>query len=185
MSKRGRPIAKHNLIPVGGERARPSRAKAGPSGVSVPAELQGAPSPPSYLAAEGKAEWRRVMPLLIATGMISKVDRSNLAGLCQMWARHVQAEKDLDDYRAMLESLPQKKGDYRPSGLTKQGEFGEVEHPLVKISRAALAEYHKMSKKFGLTPGDRMEMDRPAVPAVEAEQKPAGPAGVDPALLDG
>ncbi|WP_028711367.1 MULTISPECIES: phage terminase small subunit P27 family [unclassified Paracoccus (in: a-proteobacteria)] len=44
--------------------------------------LTKAPPAPAYLTSQAKAEWRRVLPLLVARGVITKADMSGVEAYC-------------------------------------------------------------------------------------------------------
>src|SRR4051812_36960048 len=52
---------------------------------------RGLPSCPTWLAAEGKAEWRRIAAQLDGAGLLTTADRAALAALCDAWADYVLA----------------------------------------------------------------------------------------------
>lgn len=50
------------------------------------------PGPPAFLKGEARAEWKRVVAAMGATGVYTAADRALLTVHCQMWARFVERE---------------------------------------------------------------------------------------------
>ena len=49
--------------------------------------------PPELTAPAAVAEWHRLVPHLIAIGMVTAADRAILVGYCALWARWLQAHE--------------------------------------------------------------------------------------------
>lgn len=47
----------------------------------------GAPACPRWIDAEARAEWRRIVPELVAIGVLARIDRADLIGYCTTWSR--------------------------------------------------------------------------------------------------
>lgn len=144
---RGRKPTPTNLKVLNGE-SRPSRINK-----REPKHAPGAPGCPSWLPAEGKAEWRRIVPDLDRLGMLAKVDRAALAAYCQQWATLVQAQKEIDK-----------------RGLLVEGDGRIVKNPAVLAAKDAAAAVRLFASEFGLTPSSRARMEAPVAP-------PAAPGG--------
>jgi P27 family predicted phage terminase small subunit len=98
-----------------------------------------APSPPAVLRGEARREWRRVVPMLEAIGVLAEIDRAALAAYCQSWGRWLKAEREL-----------------AREGMTFETDKGNhVQHPLVGIARRAMADVVRYSAEFGMTPSAR------------------------------
>lgn len=118
-----------------------------------PKPKKGAPSCPTWLNAEAKREWRRIVPELERLGLLTLVDRAALAAYCQSYARWQQAEKVIEK-QGMTMATPQ--------GF-------EVARPEVAIARQQMQLVHKFATEFGLSPSSRSRVNA----------KPGG-AGGDP-----
>ena len=106
------------------------------------------PACPRWLAPEAKAEWRRVLPQLEATGILTIVDRASLATYCQAWARYVEAERMLSQYGAVLKA--------------EHSDYVQVS-PYQTISRQSSQIVKAFATEFGLTPGSRSRITVPEV----------------------
>lgn len=54
-----------------------------------------APACPEFLTADAKAEWKRVVNSLVILGLISTIDRAELATYCQAWGDWKLARKKM------------------------------------------------------------------------------------------
>jgi P27 family predicted phage terminase small subunit len=103
----------------------------------------GEPDCPEHLHGDAREEWRRIVPLLLDLGLLSRVDRSALACYCVAWGRHLAAEKQLS----------------RNGRLTVETENGNaIPNPLIGISNTAAKLAHKFLIEFGLTPSTRSRL---------------------------
>ncbi len=98
-----------------------------------------APEPPDHLTADALAEWRRVVPLLEAIGIIADLYRAPLAVYCQAWGRYVHAERRLADLGddAMVSTTP--------SGYKQIGVW-------LQVSNRAAEQMKTFAAEFGMTP---------------------------------
>jgi len=103
-----------------------------------------APDPPDFLSVEARAEWDRLVPVLIGNGILAAVDRGALACTCQAWGRYVEAERRLSIEGLTVTTL---------AGGTKP-------HPCVSISATAWSQYIKGCALFGIDPADRSNVTR-------------------------
>ena len=99
-----------------------------------------APAPPDWLPDDGKSEWRRVAPLLLAMRVLRDTDLTALAVYCESYARYRQAIKDLDDNKSMY---------------TDTGAGSIKAHPAITVLNRALGQMHGFMAEFGLTPSSR------------------------------
>ncbi|HEY8566594.1 MAG TPA: phage terminase small subunit P27 family [Beijerinckiaceae bacterium] len=97
------------------------------------------PRPPSWLAKEAKAEWRRVMPLLVERRILTDADMGCVEAYCTAIARVREAEKLI-----------------AVEGLT----MGSRKHPAVALQNDAMTQARQLAAELGLTPVSR---SRPAV----------------------
>lgn len=96
--------------------------------------LTKAPPAPAYLSAHAKAEWRRVLPLLVARGVITKADLAGVESYCVA----AGAARQIGEAMALAGGLP----DLRLGGL-------QIRY--MQTARQFAAEY-------GLTPTSRARM---------------------------
>ena len=107
------------------------------------------PSCPSWLRQEAKREWKRVVPILLELGLLSKLDRAVLSVYCDAWADVYECEKTL-----------RKVG---PTFTTEKGYV--VQHPMVAMKSKARDQIRAFGSLLGLSPSDRTRLDvRPAEP---------------------
>jgi P27 family predicted phage terminase small subunit len=98
------------------------------------------PKPPAHLSAAAQEEWRRCARDLAEADLLTPRDRPAFAMLCESYARWCAAEAQLATLGALT---------------VVNARGGESVHPLVRVSRGALADYVRMSEHFGLTPLSR------------------------------
>ena len=116
---------------------------------SEPKPEIGMPSCPSWLDGIGRSEWNRVCPELAKMGLMTKVDRTALAGYCASYSRWVRAEKAILSKEA------------ENNGLTYKSRSKRVALPEVKIAQDALTQVKMFCVEFGLTPSSRARMAIP------------------------
>ena len=107
----------------------------------APEPSPGAPAAPTWLCREAAAEWKRLVPALESVGLLSAVDRGNLALLCAAWAQYRES------------SVALKKG----GTVYAAGEFQRAS-PWLKIQQDAAKLYNRLAGEFGLSPGARMQL---------------------------
>lgn len=118
-------------------------SKSGPGGRSVQSQVvKGAPTVPTWLDREAKAEWRRVVPVLEQMGLLAGLDRAVLASYCDVWSQWNQARDIL-----------------RRDGQLSVGSKDQVaKHPAWDIYRGALVEMRALWKDLALTPTARVRL---------------------------
>jgi P27 family predicted phage terminase small subunit len=104
---------------------------------ALPTELQ---SDKNQIAAK---EWRRIIPLLTASGVATEVDRTLLIAYCSEYQKYIEAEKMLAEHGMFMR--------------TKAGFLGL--NPYVKVSRASLDMLIRLSSEFGMTPTARVKLN--------------------------
>jgi len=108
------------------------------------------PSCPDWLCYEAKVEWKRIVPKLMALGLLTRVDRAALAAYCQAYGRWAKAEKALKAIEDKFENVN------AGSGMCYQTSNGNwVMQPLVSVANKALEQMHKFLVEFGMTPASR------------------------------
>jgi P27 family predicted phage terminase small subunit len=109
-------------------------------------DLSGVPDCPTWLDAAARAEWKRVIPILDAMGLIGKVDRAALTGYCVAYARFTEAEQILNRKGLVMEVL------------TKAGASYEMPRPEVSIAKAYFAMAKALCAEYGMTASARGRM---------------------------
>lgn len=121
--------------------------------VREPKATKGAPTCPDWLDAEAKRQWRHLVEELKAMRILSTVDRTVLAGLCQNWSLWVRASKalnkikDLTDdnaTRLMTKADNAHKAFFRGClefGLTPSSRTRLRTDPMTKKGEGGLAEF--------------------------------------------
>lgn len=104
-----------------------------------------------------RAEWRRVVPVLDAMGMLAKVDHQVLVDWCTCVARVDQAERQIS-----------------VEGMTMQGERGMQRHGAAILAQGYRTQMRKLMVELGLTPlaRDTMRGDPGGAGADEDEGSP-------------
>jgi P27 family predicted phage terminase small subunit len=96
------------------------------------------PRVPAWLPDEGKAEWRRVLPLLMERGILSRADLSTLASYCAAFGTVQQCQQILN-----------------AEGLVVEGTQGMKGHPASQIQHRAQSQMRQYAAELGLTPVSR------------------------------
>jgi P27 family predicted phage terminase small subunit len=100
----------------------------------------GIPSCPRHLDAVAKSEWKRISRELIATGLLTSVDRAALAAYCAAWSRWVNAETSIEKFGAVIKS-------------PKSGY--PIQNPYIGIANTAIDQMRRFMIEFGMTPASR------------------------------
>ena len=112
------------------------------------------PRCPPHLSAEGKREWKRIVPELASLGLLTLVDRAALALYCQAWARWVDAEKKLEEFGNLVKT---------PSGFAQQS-------PYLAIANKAMEQMGKFLAEFGMSPASRTRVTATQKPVTEGNR---------------
>ena len=104
----------------------------------------GCPPRPSWLDAEGRAEWDRVVPQLSALGILSEIDGSMLADYCAAHALAIKATKK-----------------YQRQGPSVKVNGQVQRHPMIKVAQEARAQARLLAGEFGLSPSSRSRISAP------------------------
>lgn len=137
MGRRGPAPTPTNLRVLKGD--RPYRINA-----DEPRPRNEPPSEPDWLTAGGRAEWRRVMPDLIAMGTAKAVDASALAAYCEAVA-----------LLARLVGEVERDG---PIVAGRDGDPGPRKNPAVPLLRDTSAAVRMWAREFGFTPSARQPL---------------------------
>lgn len=100
-----------------------------------------APECPVHLTDAARAEWERIVPLLINLRILSKVDTAALALYCQSYGRWQFSEAEI---KKMGGALMVK----APSGYP-------IQNPYLAIANRAMEDCHRYLQQFGLSPSAR------------------------------
>ncbi|MEM5403785.1 phage terminase small subunit P27 family [Paraburkholderia unamae] len=116
-----------------------------------PKPRSGVPRRPPHLDATAAAEWERIVPELLATGLLTVIDGSVLAAYCMAYSRWIDAEEAL---RRMKER----------DGLThalmiKTSNGNAIQNPLVGTANKALMVMSRLAGEFGMTPAARTRIE--------------------------
>lgn len=113
----------------------PGRDSGGRVVADPPAFVRTAPNPPTWLPAEARAEWRRVVPQLDRLHLLKPEDRAALSAYCLAWARLVEANRIV-----------------AAEGVLATGPQGRTKHPAVGVAEGAARELRSWCVEFGFTP---------------------------------
>lgn len=105
-----------------------------------------APACPDFLTADAKTEWRRIVGDLVVLGIISKIDRAELAVYCQAWADWKYARKKIAEARdsGFVETTP--------SGYKQMSAWMQTANRAEDRMRTA-------GSSFGLNPAARQRLE--------------------------
>jgi len=110
-----------------------------------------APECPDFLDETAQAEWRRIVPELLALGVLCRIDRAALAAYCKAWSRWVAAEEKISQQGEIVKS---------PSGQP-------IQNPFLGVANKALKQMKEFLVEFGLTPSSRSRVK--AAPAKQVD----------------
>lgn len=136
-------------IPNNVRRLRGQKERKSPKYVPMPPL-----TPPAWLDAVAKAEWRRVQKLTSHQGVITVVDRPALTGYVVAWSNLVAASKDVAKRGVMIPA--------RSSADKAKGEDQAlVKNPSLQVLRDSQATMKSWCRELGFTPAGRLGMDLP------------------------
>jgi len=126
------------------------------------------PSCPAHLNDEARKEWKRVTRYLAELGLVSQIDRGELAAYCEAWGDFVWAGK-----RIREQGKDDPTGDAGRIGETPSGLRRPSVH--MQIKYRALEAMDRFAAKFGMSPSDRSRVTpsdaQLALPGMEAPQE--------------
>jgi P27 family predicted phage terminase small subunit len=112
-----------------------------------PKARKGVPEMPRFLTTEARAEWRRIIPILVDMCVLTVADGKALAGYCSAYAQLVKAEAAIEKYGIICATLDQVTG------------VAELKvNPAVRIKSDALRHMKSFLIEFGLTPASRSKL---------------------------
>lgn len=143
MSNAGRPSLPRNVHLLRGNPSKLSDAELNPY-VAIPIE---APTCPQQLGPAARSEWGRIVPHLIAAGLVTHLDRAVLAGYCQAYG-------EWSLFEARIKKLVKEDGvdgliDVTPSGYKQISALAQVRD-------RALDRLLRFAREFGLSPSSRV-----------------------------
>lgn len=112
-----------------------------------------APSAPSWLSADAKKEWRRVMPILVQRRILTTGDLGSLENYCTAIGQVREMERHLQERGHVFEAFRENKdGDLVSLGMKR--------NPAVGVQSDAMTRARLLAAELGLTPVSR---SRPAI----------------------
>jgi P27 family predicted phage terminase small subunit len=102
--------------------------------------------PPSWLNSEAKREWKRILPLLIESGLLTHIDTSTLELYCQAFGNWKECEK-----------LISKEG-YTVEYTNKAGATNKSTHPAVLNGQKYAVLSKQYIEQLGLSPKSRSKL---------------------------
>lgn len=137
MGRRGPPPTPTAILQMRGSSLVPQRE----GELSFPVS---APSCPTWLNAEAKAEWKRQVKHLESAGVIAEVDRAALAAYCEAWG-------EFRDLCAEVQKLAASDGGYTVA----------INRGLVNAKAKAVERLLRLAGQFGFTPAARTRIKAP------------------------
>jgi P27 family predicted phage terminase small subunit len=117
-----------------------------------------APDRPDWLSPAAAAEWERVVPELLALGLLTRLDRAALCAYCQAYAELQRATEMIEAEGLILDvEVFNRAGDV--TGTVRKP------HPAVRLQRDAFHRVKAFLCEFGLTPSSRTRLRTPEAPA--------------------
>ena len=118
--------------------------KRGPKPKFAPTPLRSAvPDPPGHLPLAGKERWHAVARLMERAGILSELDQFALEQYCAIYARWIEAQKELNKGKVVVRG---------PRGGMNRNRWYEVARECQKDMKFFL-------DRFGLTPASRTRLD--------------------------
>lgn len=97
-----------------------------------------APDAPEWIGDVAREEWDRIVPELLALGLLARIDRATLTGYCVAWETYTRLYQDVRDH-----------------GDTYSTEKGIRVRPEVKLLAEAAMNLIRFGRQFGLSPSSR------------------------------
>lgn len=116
------------------------------------------PAPPPWLPRYGKAEWKRVAPILVDRRHLTDADLGTLAAYASAFADLIDATKRIEC-----------------DGMVIETDRGLRKHPAISIQTNARNQIRQLAAELGLTPVSR---SRPSIRNDENEDDSASDLGV-------
>lgn len=113
-----------------------------------------APDCPAHLSEEARAEWLRIVPLLLTLRLLTKIDMVALAAYCVLYARWAEAERKVAEGGTLVKV----NGQVIPS-------------PHLTIATNSLKLLKDYLAQFGLSPAQRSKMHVEPAPVEKPPSK--------------
>lgn len=139
---------------------------------SEPTPERGEPAMPEDLLPVAQEEWRRIVPELLAIGVLTKIDQKALAGYCMAYARWRQAETDVAKYGLTIEEPVINTVTGQQRRLRGRYVVRLKANPAAAKSSDAMKLMKSFLVEFGMTPASRSRLS--TVP--NGKEKSADPA---------
>jgi P27 family predicted phage terminase small subunit len=108
---------------------------------------------PTWMSAEAKREWRRVMPLLVERRILTTADLGSLENYCIHVGTIRQMDRHIEEHGAIFEQFKENEdGDMISLGMKR--------NPAVGIRSDSTTQARLLSAELGLTPTSR---SRPSI----------------------
>lgn len=118
----------------------------------TPAPVLETQAPPECLDEAGKAEWRRVAPILVRNGLLTEMDVDALTTYCHAYALWKEANAKIRQFGIVIKS---------PNGYP-------MPSPYLAIANKAMLQMKGLMSEFGMTPSSRTHVSRAKDPAAAA-----------------
>lgn len=116
------------------------------------------PACPAHLTPAAKREWQRIGQKLLTLGLVTEMDRAALAAYCQVYARWVEAEEQIQKHGTVWKLT------------TKAGTPWVQQSPYLQVANKALEQMMRYLVEFGMSPASRSRVH--ALPLID-EDNPA------------
>ena len=98
------------------------------------------PKCPAHLNTPAKREWGRVSKVLHKLGLLTEIDRAQLALYCQAWGRWIEAEDALKKHGTIVKA-------------PKTG--WPIQSPYLAVANKAMEQMQRALSEFGMSPASR------------------------------
>jgi P27 family predicted phage terminase small subunit len=105
------------------------------------------PTCPQHLSPSARYQWGIIVPELLKLGLLTNIDRAELAMYCQAWGDWADARKELNKLTKMSPN--------RMAFLYKTTNGNLVVNPLMFVANKAEERMQKYLIEFGMTPSSR------------------------------
>lgn len=118
-----------------------------------------APECPAHIEGEARVEWERIVPHLLALGLLSQIDRAALTGYCDAWGEYVEATRCIHTLRAHLgtafREMPESVQGWFAGHVAKTPSGYEQISIPIQHRNKSLEQLRAFLALFGLSPADR------------------------------
>ena len=132
----GKPKPTHLKLLQGNPGGRPLNAK-------EPKSPPMGPKAPRWLSKAARKEWKRLMPILLDSGLLTRLDTDAFGRLCQTTAQLHEADRGLEEHGMLVKS---------PNGYPQQS-------PYFTLCTALQKRLWNQLTEFGMTPSSRSRIE--------------------------